>query len=78
MFQNKEKIELIAELHAMRMEFSLGKLLKLLNILITETRIENDTVEEASIKFNQGKIDGYAKLKDYIERGLPGDRTLKQ
>lgn len=78
MFQNKKKIELIAELNAMRTEFSMSKTIELLDILISETRIENDTVEESNIKFNQGKIEGYTRLKEYIERGLPGNRTLKQ
>lgn len=45
--------------------------IKLLNILIDETRKENDTVGRMRLPKNQGRIEGFVQLKDYLERENP-------
>jgi hypothetical protein len=71
MFANKIKSELIGELCGAQKDHVCQNLFKLLDILISEARIENDTAEENVIYRNQGKIQGFLELKDSIERGLP-------
>lgn len=72
MFGNPAKSEYISAVHQCRAEATCQLVNKLLDILISETRIENDTVLDSELKLNQGKIAGWRELKDYIERGLPG------
>jgi hypothetical protein len=68
---NIEKAATIAEFHTLKYEHSGAILIKLLNILINELRIENDTVNKDNLDRNQGKIDAYVGLKFYLERELP-------
>jgi len=71
MFINKEKAELIIEIYGSQKDATCQKIVKLLNILIDETRTDNDTAEGREILQNQGKIKAYIGLKEMIERGLP-------
>jgi hypothetical protein len=68
---NTEKAALIAELSAARREQSVQTLVKLLALLIDETRKENDTVLGNDIFINQGVIKGYKQLSEYILRDMP-------
>lgn len=71
MITNRPKAELIVELCGSQQEQSIKKVLKLLEILIQEVRVDNDTAGPDTFRINQGEIRGYMKLKEHIERGLP-------
>ena len=68
---NKDKAELIIEISASRNEATCQKVLRLLDIIINETRIDNDRADGRDFVVNQGKIQGFLELKENIERGLP-------
>jgi hypothetical protein len=74
MQQNRDKAALIMDLNAAQHERSIEHILKLLDILISEVRVENDYAEGNSLYRNQGEIAGYMKLKEYIQRGLPAGK----
>jgi len=47
-------------------------LLALIDVLVAETREDNDRAGVRGVFRNQGKIEGLRQLKDYIEgKGLP-------
>ena len=69
--KNQAKAELIMEISGAKNEATAQRILKLLDIVINETRIENDRAEEKEFLRNQGKIQGFLELKENIERGLP-------
>ena len=71
MLANREKATLILEICGSQKENSIKNVLKLLDILIQEVRIDNDTADEVQFRTNQGEIKAYRTLKDYIERGIP-------
>lgn len=71
MLANKAKAELISELCGAQKDHVCQNLFKLLEILISEARLDNDTAEENIIYRNQGKIQGFLELKESITRGLP-------
>lgn len=71
MLTNKEKAAAIYDFYGLNSEHSGAKILTLLNILIEELRIDNDTADDAHFKLNQGEIKGYIQLKDYLKRGIP-------
>jgi hypothetical protein len=71
MLNNKLKAQAIHDLHGIKAESAGGKLSTILDILINEARVANDTATEAEIKINQGEIKAYLKLKEYLERGIP-------
>jgi hypothetical protein len=71
MLTNKVKAELILELYGSQSDNSMRNLVKLLDILISETRLDNDTAELDGVKRNQGEIKAYSTLKEFILRGLP-------
>lgn len=72
MISDKVKAGLIFEISGHKGEVMCTNLLKLLEILIQEVRVNNDTAGPETMRLNQGEIAGYMKLQDYIERGLPG------
>lgn len=72
MFQNKEKVDMIVELNSLQGDRSSRVMLKLLDILITETRILNDHCSPDDLPYNQGVIGAYTNMKEYILRGIPG------
>jgi hypothetical protein len=74
MYQNAPKASLISEMHSLKGTAPGSSFIALLDILINETRRENDTVNAIQLPVNQGKIEAYSQLKDYIERGSPGQR----
>jgi hypothetical protein len=65
------KQELVSDLHAALREISIRKVVALLEILINETRVDNDTASKDQFLHNQGKIQAFLSLKEYIERGIP-------
>jgi hypothetical protein len=71
MYTNIKKSDLITELHEHRSESTCTAVLSLLDILITESRLENDTARIRKVLKNQGKIEGFVELRDHILRGLP-------
>ncbi len=68
---NRPKAELIVELCGLQKEHSVQKVLKLIDILVQEVRVDNDTVGVDAFRVNQGEIRGYQKLQDHILKGLP-------
>ena len=71
MFRNKEKLELIFEISTHKGEPLCKSIAKLLELLINEVRVMNDTASDNDYRINQGEIRGYSRLLDYIEKGLP-------
>lgn len=71
MFANRDKATLIAELCGAQRENSIQNVLKLVEILINDARVDNDTVSPDNFRLNQGEIRGYNRLKEYILRGIP-------
>jgi len=71
MFRNKEKLELIFEINAHKGEPLCKSIVKLLELLINEVRVMNDTAGDVEYRINQGEIRGYSRILDYIEKGLP-------
>jgi hypothetical protein len=69
---NKDKAILITTLSAHQNDVSLTNAVKLIDIMVSETRIDNDRAEGNMLIRNQGKIEGLLELKSHIERGLPG------
>ena len=70
MLRNKAKAAAILDIHGLKSDSAGGKILILLDILISEIREANDTVTPDNLLKNQGEIEGYLQLKDYIERGI--------
>lgn len=69
MIRNLEKHAAITEFYGLKNDHSGAKIILLLDILIDEIRKENDTVSPDLLRLNQGKIEAYLRLKEYIERG---------
>lgn len=67
----KEKVELIGRLMSVRQEPTCRVFMALLDLLIEETRVNNDTAEGGTLWRNQGKIEGYKELIEIITKGLP-------
>jgi hypothetical protein len=67
--QYAAKIEVISNLHSHYTDQSAQFMLKLLDILIAETREENDYIEPATLSANQAKIAICKQLKQYILQG---------
>jgi hypothetical protein len=74
MYRDAPKVSLISEINNLKGTSPGSSFIALLDILINEIRRENDTVNTIQLPVNQGKIEAYSQLKDYIERGLPGQR----
>ena len=68
--KNPELSSFIAELHNYRSNEGIKILLNILNLLIQQTREENDHIDPLELKHNQGKIEVYSTIKRYIESGL--------
>lgn len=70
--QLSEKWALIQDISTgYRTERGVNLILKLLDILIEETRVENDTIPKEQLEYNQGKIAACRALKENIEKGIP-------
>lgn len=67
-----EKTEIIKNLNLEKTHPLVRNMLELMDILIQENRIDNDTAGEDLFKLNQGKIIGMLILKDYINKGPVG------
>ena len=71
MLANREKAILIIEVCGKQKENGIQNVLKLLDILVQEVRLDNDTADEVQFRTNQGEIKAYLALKGYIEHGIP-------
>lgn len=69
-FKNPELVEKINELYQHRSEPGMRALFNLLSHLIQQVREENDNVDVSELKKNQGRIESYIQIKNYIESGL--------
>lgn len=69
--KDKDKRAIIFYLHENMASPYLQNVLSLLEILIHEARVSNDTADGAAVINNQGIIQGYQRLKDYIVKPLP-------
>lgn len=68
---NPEMAAAAADFKALRHESAGGVILRLLDILLNDYRIENDTAEPQVVVRNQGRIDVLLKLKQTLERDFP-------
>lgn len=71
MIINRNKAELVIDIYGAQKDLVCQKIVELIDILIDETRIENDTADSNSVLRNQGMIKAFNNLKDYIRQGLP-------
>ena len=71
MIANRPKAELIISLNSAVGEKSIQNVLSLLEMLVQETRTENDTAPVDQVLANQGKIRGYQIFQEHILKGLP-------
>jgi len=71
MLANREKAVLVIEICGAQMTAPIQNVLKLLEILIQETRIDNDTADADTVKRNQGGIAKLSEVREYILRGIP-------
>lgn len=59
----------VADFKALRHQEAGVIVMKLLETLIAEYRVENDTADVGTLTRNQGKIDVLLRLKGMLERG---------
>jgi len=71
MLANREKAVLVIEICVSQATAPIQNVLKLLDILIQETRIDNDTADADGVKRNQGGIAKLLEVREYILRGIP-------
>lgn len=71
MLLNKDKAELITNIFNSKQTPVSQNIILLINTLVEETRVDNDTADEDTVKRNQGGIAHLMILKDYILKGLP-------
>jgi hypothetical protein len=71
MIKITEKSDVINAIFEQRSSPGIVSLTKLLTILIHEIREDNDSVDAPNLPRNQGKIDAYKSLLDYISKGVP-------
>ena len=76
MLTNKERAAAIHNFHGLSADHSGAKIRILLDILITDLRIDNDTADDIHFKWNQGEIKGYLQLRDYLDRGIPEGKKI--
>lgn len=69
---NNAKAVLIAEVHTAKNDPAMKSMLKLIDFLIDETRVLNDTAEENDVYRNQGAILALSALREYVLRDMPG------
>jgi hypothetical protein len=72
MITNRKKAEIIVDLHGAQKDPMVKSVLELIEIMIIEARLENDTANVDSFRLNQGEIRGLSRLSECIMRGLPG------
>jgi len=66
MLSNPKKAEAISEFTALKHDPAGRPIIKLLDVLIDEIRVNNDTAVTEMVVKNQGKIEAYLELKRYI------------
>ena len=72
LIKNTERTRLISEIAGSRNEYAVKNVMALIEILILETREENDRSGVRGVFRNQGKIEMLKQLRDYIEgKSLP-------
>jgi hypothetical protein len=68
---DKQKAELIVKVCGSQHNENVINILRLLDLLISEVRQDNDTEEGNGMYRNQGEIRGYKRLSGYILHGIP-------
>lgn len=76
MLPNAQKAALIFEISGHKGDVMCQNILRLLEILIQEVRVDNDTAPAEIVVKNQGKLYAYTLLQEYIVRGLPGNVNI--
>ena len=72
LIKNTERARLISEIAGSQNEHAVKNIMALIEILILETREENDRSGVRGVFRNQGKIEILKQLRDYIEgKSLP-------
>lgn len=71
MLHKREKAELIVKIHEAENDQNVISIMKLIDILVQEHRIDNDTATYEGVMRNQGSITALDGLKEWITRGLP-------
>ena len=66
MLSNPKKAEAIAAFTALKHDPAGRPIINLLDILIDEIRVSNDTAVAEVVVKNQGKIEAYLELRRYI------------
>jgi hypothetical protein len=77
MITDVKKAALILDLHNAQKETYVKYVLELIEILINDARVDNDTVPVENFRLNQGEIKGLVRLKEHIVRGLPGVQKVQ-
>ena len=73
MTPTSEKATLISELHGLSQTPAMKYVIAFIDILIEESRIDNDTAEPPNVLRNQGGIAVLGVMREYIMRGpAPG------
>ena len=68
MYLNPIKAAAVSEFRSIKLEEAGRKVITLLDILINEARIDNDTAPADAVLKNQGKIDALMTLLSYLQR----------
>ncbi len=71
MYLDPKKADLISEINSNKNNPTCRNFSQLLDILIAEVRVDNDTAGRDDFPVNKGRIDAYKTVKEYIEKGLP-------
>ena len=68
---DQPKAKLILNLYCSQFDNSIRNLIQLLDVLIAELRLDNDTADIDGVRRNQGEIKAYNTLREFILYGLP-------
>ena len=68
---DRPQAELIAAVYTAKNTDLAQNVVKLIDLLVQELRIDNDTAEGSSVLKNQGGIEALNDLKDKFDRGQP-------
>lgn len=66
---NNPKAVAISEFNSLQFTDAGQKIMTLLDIMLYDYRVDNDTASVESFRVNQGRIDTVLQLKAYLERG---------
>ena len=66
---NNPKAGAISEFNSLQFTEAGQKIMTLLDIMLYDYRVDNDTASVDRFRINQGRIDAIIQLKAYLERG---------